>query len=110
MSRPRLRNPFYDSSPTTLWSLEKDILRRLAAGDLLIEGRLYVEDGDHYVVYWYWDLDHSPWGEDAADGAVSLLLGRQAIRPVRCGGGYTVMVLTPAGARKAKSLVKGKKR
>ncbi len=38
------------------------------------------------------------------ENAVSLLLGRQAIRPVTCAGGRTVMVLTSAGGRKAKNL------
>ena len=104
MTKPRLLNPYRDESNSRMHAWEKNILRRLVAGCTLVERRSYLADIDNYAVSWYWDTDEPPWGEEQADGPIMMLIGRQAIRPVTCGGGRTTMVLTPAGKRKARSL------
>ena len=114
MSKTRLLNPYRDgdATDTRLGAWEKDVLRRLLAGHVLCVARHYFRvhpndpDSDNYVVEWYWDMDDAPWYQAQLDGPVMMLLGRQAVRPVTCGGGRTTMVLTPAGKRKAQSLPK----
>ena len=105
--RGRLLNPYSHKPHDRMGPREKNILRLLAAGRTLVGCRHYIEERDTYAVSWYWDIDDGPpWSEDEWDGPVMMLLGRQAIRPVTCAGGRTTMVMTPAGKRKARALVR----
>ncbi len=106
MPRSRLLNPYSHKPHHRMGMRERNILRRLAAGHTLVERRHYIKEYDTYAMSWYWDIDVHPWSEEEWDGPVMMLLGRQGIRPVTCAGGRTVMVLTPAGKRKAQSLPK----
>lgn len=95
---PECPSPVTDMSDGSMWRDEVDILRVLwdcrEAGkeSPLAESRAYAPDVDTYCVSWYWtntEQYHRQW-----DGPVIRLWSRGLIRPVRCAGGYTWVVLT----------------
>lgn len=95
-------SPVIDSSDGSMWREEIEILRVLfdagaTTSDYekspLIETRLYDQYSGNYGVSWYWAKDDCTFPAQW-DGPVIRLWARLMIRPVRCAGGYTWLVLT----------------
>lgn len=87
-------NPYCDDSPAELWPEEIVVLRRLMAGDALIQRRHYIGEISGHGISFYWDVH--PEYPTQYDSPVSLLMSRGMIRTVRCAGGRTECVLTDA--------------
>lgn len=93
-----------------MWREETDILRMLMEAELrgdlspLIEDRDYMPQRETYGVTWYWN-DRGVKYPPQWDGPVVRLWSRLMIRPVRCAGGYTWIVLTDAARAAMKSVV-----
>ena len=97
----RFPSPACDSSGT-LWREEVKVIEQMLRGEHLICERHYIAEGDCYAVSWYWCVEPKveKWYPNQPDGPVMRLMGRQIIRPMSCGGGYTTMEFTER-ARKA---------
>lgn len=91
------RKPFCDMSKTPPLSLEeKQILRRLIAGEELNIGRQYSGvkgcEGDIWNYFW-WAYDEDQW-----DGPVWMLLRRGLVYPTGCAGGAQWIVVDKSKA------------
>ena len=98
----RFPSPACDSSGK-LWMEEASVIKRMMLGQKLVCDRHYISDGDCYAVSWYWSVEpkgeHRRWYPNQYDAPVMRLIGRQIIRPVTCGGGYTQMEFTKRAGR-----------
>lgn len=90
-------SPVCDSSDGSFWWEEVQILRAVFAGDKrdspLVENRGYMPDLDTYGVCFYWTNQGMSFPRQW-DGPVVRLWSRLMLRPVRCAGGYTWIVLS----------------
>ena len=78
-----------DQSGAVQWE-EVDIIRRIHAGEELIVNRHCIGLGSSYAISWEWTHNE----DHPTDTAIMRLIGREAIKPQTCAGGFTTMILT----------------
>jgi hypothetical protein len=102
-------SPVCDASDGSMGRVEADILRRLFEAHLrgeespLVEDRCRCPDRDTYAVSWYWTDRGSEYPRQC-DGPIVRLWSRLMIRPVRCAGGYTWVVLSDEAVKRLEPL------
>lgn len=103
-------SPVIDQSDGSMWREEADILRKLIEAELagekspLVEDRGYFGETETYAVSWYWTNEGMKFPRQW-DGPVVRLWSRLMIRPVRCAGGYTWIILGDAARAELKQIV-----
>lgn len=92
-------NPWGDDAQThpPLRRDEKEVLKRLRAGESLMVNRHFLER--EYVIGFYWEK-HPDYAEQA-DSPVVTLLARQLVRVVTCAGGATWIRVVEATGKEA---------
>lgn len=83
-----------------VWDEEAECIAEMLKGTELIAERAYQEATDDYGVSFYWcEPDGKLEYPRCRDSVVMRLMGREVVKPVRCGGGRTWIVFTTSAAK-----------